>query len=144
MERTIRSVSELEVFAREFIASLSSRDDRATFIGLSGDLGSGKTAFVKAVAKVLGVHEEITSPTFVIEKRYALPVGNVFTTLIHIDAYRLNNGTELKPLKWEETLANPTHLIFLEWPEQVSDAIPADGSTLQFLHVDNATRQISL
>jgi len=142
METTISTITELETLARDFVAGLSPHVDRATFVGLSGELGSGKTAFVKAVAKAFGVNEEITSPTFVIEKRYLIPHGMPFRTLVHIDAYRLNGGAELRPLRFGETLVDPKNLVLLEWPEQVNDALPVDRQTLHFVHVDDTTRKI--
>ncbi len=144
MDRTISSIAELGEFARTFVLGLSSHPNKATLVGLSGDLGSGKTAFVKAVAQVLGVDDEITSPTFVIEKKYTLPAASAFRTLVHIDAYRLHSGAELKPLRFEETLAEKGNLILVEWPEQVADALPQEIKTLRFTYVDETTRSVVL
>lgn len=140
--RTVRSLEELNAFAREFLAGISPLPDRATVVGLSGDLGSGKTAFVKACAEALGVVEAITSPTFVLEKRYTLPKGAHWKYLIHIDAYRLNGSAELKPLRFSETIADPGNLVLIEWPEIVADALPKDRMVLSFVFVDDTTRLI--
>src|SRR3989338_3678065 len=76
----------------------------ATVVGLSGDLGSGKTSFVQGVANALGVSEHVTSPTFILERIYKLSVPkpstydlvpNTFSHLVHIDAYRLDSASEL-------------------------------------------------
>src|ERR1700679_1259702 len=123
---------ELEDFISEatrFAQSLSPRADTATVVTLSGDLGTGKTTFTQAVAKALGVGEDVTSPTFVIEKIYQLK-GQKFDRLIHIDAYRLENEHELKVLGFEELLEDPKNLILLEWPERVAELIPADATRI--------------
>lgn len=117
-------------FAGQVIGSLAPRD-RATVIALSGDLGAGKTTFVQGAALTLGVRESVQSPTFVIEKIYALD-GQKFSRLIHIDAYRLKSAHELRILGFEELLRDGRDIIMLEWPEQVRGAIPRDALTIRF------------
>jgi tRNA threonylcarbamoyladenosine biosynthesis protein TsaE len=125
---------------------------KATIVALSGDLGSGKTAFVQAVARALGVQETVTSPTFIIEKIYQLKLAEKkdakktaanFSHLIHIDAYRLESGRELKHLGWNEIVADPGNLIFVEWPEKIADIIPKEVLTISFTFIDEKTREIS-
>jgi len=117
--------------------------DGATVVGLYGDLGSGKTAFTQAAAKCLGVKEAVTSPTFVIEKIYKLDHKN-FEHLIHIDAYRLGSGDELLHLGWEEIAKNPKNIIFIEWPERVSEILPEDIKKIYFTFVDASSRKIEI
>ena len=118
-------------------------------VTLTGDLGSGKTAFTQRVCKILGIKAKITSPTFVIEKKYKLPpagrggISTGYKQLIHIDAYRLNSGRDLLALSWDEIIANPENLILLEWPEKVKDIIPADVYKINFKFVDDSSREIS-
>ncbi len=116
----------------------------ATILALSGDLGAGKTAFVKALASALGIKDTITSPTFVIEQIYALPKNSSFDRLIHIDAYRLEKASELERLRWAEIAADPCNLICLEWPENVAGlSHMSHARTLRFRFVDENTREIS-
>jgi tRNA threonylcarbamoyladenosine biosynthesis protein TsaE len=98
---------------------------------------------VKQVASILGITEQIQSPTFVLERRYAVPHGQQFDTLVHIDAYRLNGADELRRIRWDETRSNSGNIIFLEWPEQVQGAIPDDAITLTFQIIDEQTRVIT-
>lgn len=142
MEKTIKSIPELEEFAQSFIHSLTPLKERATLVCLKGDLGAGKTAFTKAAAKALGIKEHITSPTFVLMKRFMIHEPG-FKNLIHIDAYRLEKGEQLKKLGWEQLLSDPGNLILLEWPERVSDVLPSDAITLNFEFIDENTRKIS-
>lgn len=144
--RTLTSLEETAVFAGELLADLSPREDgRATVLALSGDLGAGKTAFVKSLATHLGITEHITSPTFVIMKRYEIQEtrDDGFKTLVHIDAYRMKDGHELLVLGWEELLNNPKNLIAIEWPELVKDVMPENAIQLTFAHVDENTRSVS-
>lgn len=103
----------------------------ALIVGLSGHLGAGKTAFVKTIGRILGVRETVTSPTFVIMKRY--DIGNSglevrdsgrsiripWKKLVHVDAYRLENPGDLEVLGWEDLASDCGNLIMVEWPENV-------------------------
>lgn len=124
----VGNVAEMVGFAGEFIAELGASDapSSATIIALSGELGAGKTTFAQAVAKALGVKETVNSPTFVIEKVYALD-SERWGHLVHIDAYRLKNANELRTLGWDEMAGDPSNLILVEWPEHVEGAIPKDA-----------------
>jgi tRNA A37 threonylcarbamoyladenosine biosynthesis protein TsaE len=66
----------------------------------------------------------------------------VFTHLIHMDAYRLESSDEMKHLGWDEIASNPHNLIIIEWPERISDLLPADHSRLKFTFIDETTRKI--
>ena len=120
-----------------------------------GDLGSGKTTFVQGLARSLGIKENITSPTFVIEKIYpvrgedalrALAASNGAGKLkhfIHIDAYRLESAEELEKLGWPELVADPGNLIVIEWADRVQKILPADSIRVNFKFTDENKREIS-
>ena len=157
MEKLVRTLTEFEEEATGFAESLAPRfalDSAtkrrlgATLITLSGELGAGKTAFVKAVARALGVEEGITSPTFVLEKISLLPpeLGHrmsKFRRLVHIDAYRLERGSDLAPLGFDELMQNSENLILLEWPERVADALPGVARHISFKMLPDGSREIS-
>ncbi len=113
------SLEAFEAEAARFARELVPNRDRATLVLLSGNLGAGKTAFVKAVAQTLGIEGVVNSPTFVLEKIYQVPNDGRYQRLIHIDAYRLEGPEELAPLAFDELLKDPKDLIMLEWPEKV-------------------------
>lgn len=117
------NVEDTKRIAEEFVNALIPDKSKATIVGLYGDLGAGKTTFMKSVAEVLGIKETIQSPTFVIEKIYELE-NQIFKHLIHIDAYRLDSSEELLKLGWQEIIANPQNLICIEWPERVQGVMP--------------------
>ena len=141
---TISNLNEMDIWASSFIKSLPNDLSQALIVGLSGDLGSGKTTFVQSVAKALKIERYITSPTFVIQKRYKISSGeSVFENLIHVDAYRLEGGDELLNLNWEEIIRNPKNIIFIEWSENIKDIFSSKILTLYFKFVDEDTREIS-
>ena len=123
MKYISNSLEETQKIADDFIKNISPKSDSAFVVGLSGNLGAGKTAFTKCIAKGLGVEETVTSPTFVIEKIYELE-NQKFSHLIHIDAYRLESGEELLNLGWQRIISDPKNLILIEWPEKVSSVMP--------------------
>ena len=141
MKVEVRNLDELEKFCFSFLKKLHSNESMATVVLLSGDLGSGKTAFVKKAAKYFGVKETITSPTFVILKRFKLNAHR-YTSLVHIDAYRLEKEGELLKLGWSELITDPQNIIFLEWPENIKKIIPETAKKLKFSFVDEETRVI--
>jgi tRNA threonylcarbamoyladenosine biosynthesis protein TsaE len=143
MERVIKTLVELEREAARFADSLAP-GTRATLVTLSGELGAGKTAFAKAIAKTFGVEEIVTSPTFVLEKIYQLGGETpTFARLIHIDAYRLEKGSDLAPLGFDELMQDAGNLVLLEWPEKVADALPAPAVRISISVQDDDARLIS-
>ncbi len=116
----------------------------AMIVGLRGDLGAGKTTFSQSVAEALGVTEVVTSPTFVIEKIYST-TDDVFKQFVHIDAYRLEGGKELSALDFERVIRDPQNLVFIEWPEQIADALSQIQNVfmISFEFLDEQTRKIS-
>ncbi|MBU6214342.1 tRNA (adenosine(37)-N6)-threonylcarbamoyltransferase complex ATPase subunit type 1 TsaE [Patescibacteria group bacterium] len=142
MGKEIQTPADLELEARRFVESLEP-GEAATLITLSGELGAGKTAFVKAVARALQIESVVTSPTFVLEKIYNLPEDKPFKRLIHIDAYRLESGSELAPLGFDELLRDPGNLILLEWPEKVAETLPAPAARISFQLLPNGFRDVS-
>ena len=151
MKYVSKSRQETREIAQNFLNSIISHPGRACVVALEGDLGSGKTAFTQAVGEILGVKENMHSPTFVIMKIYVLPDATPVNTpclqgvrnLIHIDAYRLEKESELLHLGWNEIIKEPENLVLIEWPENVPGIIPEDAKRIYFKFVDESTREIS-
>lgn len=127
---TINSLPEMEKFTKDFLHEVlvplkQSNKTKSVVLGLSGDLGAGKTAFVQLLAKELGVKEFVTSPTFTIMKSYETD-GVFFSNLIHMDVYRIDDASELGPLRFSEILGEENNLICIEWIEKISANLP-DG-----------------
>ena len=131
-----KNVKETEKIAKIFIGKLLKDKGKykgALVVGLSGDLGSGKTAFTKFVAKHLGIRGRVFSPTFVIFKKYPIKLDK-YRFFFHMDAYRLKDERELINLGWEEIISNREHLVFIEWPENIAKAIPLDA---RFIYISD-------
>jgi tRNA threonylcarbamoyladenosine biosynthesis protein TsaE len=142
MEYISKSLDDTRHIAEEVLKMLVPQEE-ATVLALQGDLGAGKTAFTKEIAKLLGITEQVTSPTFVIEKIYALK-NQSYIHLIHIDAYRLESGKELETLGFATLIRDPRNLVIIEWPENVSQVLPAHTRRIKFTFIDEATRKIEL
>lgn len=124
----------------ELGARLGRRLQPGDTVLLFGDLGAGKTHFVKGIAAGLGVTDLIKSPTYAYVNTYPLAGGNVF---FHYDFYRLASGDDFTSLGYEETLHNPRAINVIEWADRLGERLPA-----RYLRVDFAaqanTRSIAL
>ncbi|MCL5407025.1 MAG: tRNA (adenosine(37)-N6)-threonylcarbamoyltransferase complex ATPase subunit type 1 TsaE [Patescibacteria group bacterium] len=121
-------------------------------IGLIGDLGAGKTVFVKGLAEELGIKEAITSPTFVILKEYDIlrprphlsGGGKGLKKLIHIDTYRVENIEDIKSVGIEDYFGRKDIIIVVEWAEKIKKLLPKNTIYINFKHIDKNSREISI
>ena len=119
-------------------------DNNAVIVKLYGDLGSGKTTFVQEFAKFLNIKERITSPTFIISKKYKIP-QNIYLkqkTIIHIDSYRLNIVRDLENIDFLNQIKNNKNLIFIEWPEICDKLNLKNCINLKFKYLNKNSREI--
>lgn len=130
MEETKRIAKNL---AKRF---LKLRLKKALIIGLTGELGSGKTVFAQGFARGLGIREKIVSPTFILMRKH----GNFY----HVDAYRIKKPKEIIDLGWKELINNPQNIILIEWAEKIKKILPKKYIKIKFEHVDKNKRKISL
>lgn len=139
--KSATTLHELSQRARDILDLLSQKDLHT--VGLSGDLGAGKTALTKAIAGELGIKEDITSPTFVVMKSYPIREHARFTKLVHIDAYRIESEDEMRVLKFNEVVDNPQSLVVIEWPERIEEILPKDTLRISIEIEEGETRTIS-
>ncbi len=151
-----KNTKETEKIAKIILEKLlknKKKQKGALVVGLSGDLGAGKTAFTKFVAKHLGIKDKVFSPTYVIMKKYPLPLprgsarrarGSDYKFFFHIDAYRLEKEEELLHLGWKEIINNKDHLIFIEWPENISGIIPPSSKFVYISSNEKGHRNFKL
>lgn len=102
-----------------------------------GEMGAGKTTFIKAICKTLGVTENISSPTFALVNEYADKNGN---PVYHFDFYRIENEQEAIDIGVREYFSSG-HYCFIEWPEKILHLLPEDTRKV-FFRVHNETRII--
>jgi tRNA threonylcarbamoyladenosine biosynthesis protein TsaE len=108
------------------------------FLALDGDLGAGKTTFVKALAAAAGIDPvEVVSPTFGLVHVHPLPDGHRACRLVHADLYRLAGCDDLFELGWEELIA-PPGWVAAEWSARIGPALPADRLDIH-LEVESET-----
>lgn len=121
MEYCSNSEQETEALGKR----LGERLKPGTVIAYTGDLGAGKTAFTRGLAKGLGIPGQVTSPTFTIVNEYEggrLP-------LFHFDMYRLEDADSLFDIGWEDYL-DRGGVCAVEWSENVREALPPDAVTV--------------
>lgn len=121
------SAEETETVAKNIARSLKG----GTVVALQGDLGAGKTTFVKGFAKGLGVSETVTSPTFVLMNVYKAHKEGV-SQFVHIDCYRLENASDLLGIGVKDYLSEPHTIVALEWPERVKKILPKSTIQIEF------------
>lgn len=107
-------------------------------VALYGDLGAGKTAFVRGMARGLEIRERVSSPTFTVVNEYP---GDV--PLFHFDMYRLRNADELYEIGWEDYLCR-NGICVTEWSENVEDALPEDCIRVRITRLNDTERQIEI
>ncbi|MCO5233006.1 MAG: tRNA (adenosine(37)-N6)-threonylcarbamoyltransferase complex ATPase subunit type 1 TsaE [Chitinophagales bacterium] len=122
------NLKELSSVASDILSSL--KDERIwTF---TGDLGSGKTTFIKEIVALLGSKDLVSSPTYTIANQYIYPQGKVY----HIDAYRIDNDEEAFNAGIEEMIYSGDY-VFIEWPEKIIDLIPQEAVKIVITSHDN-------
>lgn len=131
---------DLDAYAKKLLDSLPTLE-HATLLALSGALGAGKTTLVQALGRALGVTEKIPSPTFVLMRSYATKHPR-FARLVHIDAYRIEGGDEVKVLGLGALCADPKNLVCIEWPERLWSERPEEAVAITLTNAGEDTRAI--
>jgi tRNA threonylcarbamoyladenosine biosynthesis protein TsaE len=108
-------------------------------LALHGDMGVGKTTFVQGLASGFGVADAVTSPTFTI---FTLHRGSA-RTLVHLDAYRLENDAQIDSLMLEDFLTSP-YCLAVEWPEKIAAWLPRDTLHLTLGILDEQRHHVQL
>jgi tRNA threonylcarbamoyladenosine biosynthesis protein TsaE len=119
-------------------ADLAARLEAGDVVSVSGELGAGKTTFVRGAARALGVTDPVSSPTFTLGHRYAART----TPVAHLDLYRLAG---LSPEEWGDL--EPYFdgaVVFVEWPEHAGDWLPAPRAVVTLDHVDRSHRRVTI
>jgi tRNA threonylcarbamoyladenosine biosynthesis protein TsaE len=129
-----KSEDETVRLGRDFAGRLSA----GSFVGLYGDLGAGKTQFVKGICEAFVVKEIVNSPTFTIVNEYhgTLPV-------FHIDLYRMKNVEEILNIGFDEYI-EAGGVCLVEWAEKLDGIIPEKRFEVRMSVIDDSTREISI
>lgn len=132
---TTRSATETEQVAENFAQTLVGGE----ILLLKGDLGAGKTHFVKGLARGLGIDDVVTSPTFALHNVY---FGRL--TLNHFDFYRIENSEEAEMLGLNELFYDKNAVSAIEWSERVADLLPPNCITVAIDKVSDSVRTITV
>lgn len=130
-----KSKEETLALARLFGESIAPEGKHAFVVALEGDLGAGKTTFIKGLARGLGIGRRITSPTFLMARRYPLPSRrNGFRNFYHVDAYRMKSVRDLETTGVAEALGGGNNIVAIEWANRVKKYLPASAVLVTIKH----------
>jgi len=113
----------------------------AKVIALEGDLGGGKTTFLKGFAKGLGIKEKILSPTFILIRKFQIP-STKFQNFYHIDCYRIEKPREILNLSFREIIKDPQNIVAIEWAEKIKKILPRKVLKIKFKILEKKEREI--
>ncbi|MBI5306133.1 tRNA (adenosine(37)-N6)-threonylcarbamoyltransferase complex ATPase subunit type 1 TsaE [Candidatus Wolfebacteria bacterium] len=136
-----RETKKMATFLAKEILSARLKNSRAVVIALSGNLGSGKTTFVQGFLRVAGVKSKITSPTFIIVKRFKIKDLR-FKNIYHIDCYRVRKSNELLSIGIKDILSNPQNIVLIEWPEKIKKYLPKNVIWIKFKYGEKENERI--
>lgn len=136
-EINIPNISALPKAAEEFLGALGSR----RVVALLAPMGTGKTTFISALCKLLGVEDTITSPTFAIVNEYYST--RLEEPIYHFDFYRLRDLDEARAIGVEDYLYSG-HLCLLEWPELIEPLLPDDTVVVRLEELPDGSRRLTM
>lgn len=130
------SLEEIHEAARSFVREM----DGHTLFALYGKMGAGKTTFIKAVCRELGVADEVNSPTFSLVNEYRSDTTGEL--IYHFDFYRINKPEEAYDFGYEDYFYSGA-LCFIEWPELIEELLPEDTVKVTIEETPGGTRRLT-
>lgn len=135
MKITILNLADLPKAAHQFLGAMSEHK----VIAFSGEMGAGKTTFIKALCAAMGISDVASSPTFSLVNEYQNEVGK---KVYHFDFYRLQKESEALDMGVEEYFYSGNYC-FIEWPEKIPTLLPADCLQVK-ITVNDGVRELNL
>lgn len=135
MEIKIKDLGHIREAAKEFIQNMGNGNVFAFY----GEMGAGKTTFIKALCEELGVEDVITSPTFAIVNEYTDGKGE---PIYHFDFYRIKKLDEVFDMGYEDYI-DSGNLCLMEWPELIEDILPEDAKKVTITVNGDGSRTLS-
>lgn len=133
---TINGIEDYPQAAREFVELL----DKGRIFAFYGNMGSGKTTFIKSICEELGVEDSINSPTFAIVNEYEDRNQN---TIYHFDFYRIKSIEEVYNMGYEEYLYGDA-ICFMEWPELIEELLPEETVKVFVEETEGGARSVKI
>lgn len=134
MNIKIESLDKIDDAAISFIKAMGDN----TVFAFRGEMGAGKTTFIKAICENLGVSDTINSPTFAIVNEYRSDSGEL---IYHFDFYRINKIEEVYDFGYEDYFYSGS-LCFIEWPELIEELLPKDTVNVSIKAQEDGTRSV--
>ena len=135
MEIVINNIKDINKAARTFIDYMP----EGNVIAFYGNMGAGKTTFIKALCEELGVEDEVTSPTFAIVNEYTCT--NAPSNIYHFDFYRIKKLEEVYDMGYEDYFYSDS-LCLIEWPELIEELLPDDVTKVHIIEQSDGSRKI--
>jgi tRNA threonylcarbamoyladenosine biosynthesis protein TsaE len=132
----ISSCEDIQAAAQEFISCMGN----SRIFLFTGKMGAGKTTFIKAICRELGVSETVNSPTFSIVNEYAAQNGEI---IYHFDFYRINTINEAKDIGVEDYFYSG-NICFLEWAENITPLLPDSAVNIKITELDSGKRIVAI
>ncbi len=133
----IESPDKIDDVAGEFLENYG----EYRIVAFYGEMGVGKTTFIKALCKAMGVEDEVNSPSFAIVNEYH--TGDNDTIIYHFDFYRLKNVEEALDIGYEEYIFSGNYC-FMEWPEKIEPILPDERLDVLIKKDDDGTRTLTV
>lgn len=140
LDKITTKESETYQLALEFSAALKP----ASVVALFGDMGAGKTVFVKGVCQGLQVVHSVSSPTFIIMNEYPGLCQNKAVTIRHFDFYRITRKSEVEELGLSEFFAEPGSVSLIEWADHAVPWLPSEYWRVDFEKIDEDRRRLTI
>lgn len=138
MEIIVKDISELKAVVEKLLDFAEGRKKML----FTGEIGAGKTTFIKVFCECFKVNEHVTSPTFSLINEYSFEGENGQEELIHhLDLYRLKNAQEAMDIGIEEYLYDDDYCL-IEWPELIEDYLPDEVVRINFEITEDSNRKI--
>ncbi|RUT77993.1 tRNA (adenosine(37)-N6)-threonylcarbamoyltransferase complex ATPase subunit type 1 TsaE [Ancylomarina longa] len=132
----INSLEEIHAVAREFLQLVGNKK----VFALYGDMGVGKTTFIKAICEELGVQDSVNSPSFAIVNEYHSATDHI---IYHFDFYRIEEEEEAYDFGYEDYFYSDA-MCFIEWPEKIESLLPKETVVIHFSETANGTRILNI
>ena len=136
----IADLQDINRAAEEFIQYISQSDAQSNIFAFYGHMGAGKTTFVTAICKALGVEDTVNSPTFTIVNEYRAAKG---FPVYHFDFYRINKLQEAYEIGIDEYFSGEG-LCLIEWPEKIEELLPEDIIKITITPQEDGSREVTI